>query len=620
MKTDIRLFFSVCILILVFTLRCTTDEIAGIEITNGECTGVIYDENFRKAADVVVRLIPAGYAPSATADSALVDSTMTDQEGRYTFTVPRNDFYNIIAEQGDASCMQDSVSLLVDRKNNLENDTLEGTGRLTGTIKVKTGNDPQAVIVLVLGTDRYTSPVDSTGTFPPLPLPAGTHTVRIFTSENGYAIIDTTVSIFSDDTTVLILQLPLSYAPAVNDFQVTYDSASLTAMLQWEPVDTALIRAYSIHRIVNGTEDSIIRIDRGDSGYTDNCEPFFDDTGRYEIAAVGTTFKEGYGVAGPAIQVCGKILSVEKIPFDNFTLDSEGFWKLCVDNDDNVYFHNYKDIYKVGTDGSILRHTTAKAITGSDGTVWMMSSDTRNNLLLYVQGEERSIYKLDGDFNVITSLTFPRGYVCVYKELSFTLGELTFVRFGENGTVYLHSTCDDSGMTTIREYDTDLVYKNSYTLQGYTYISYTSGDTVMATRLEGRFLHPEINPDVKDYSLTRQTGVLLDRSFNILASFETASVLDDATPYKCKLNVFALSDQYYLTSDETVRIFGDDPVYHYEEITGTVLSVFNRNGDCIGKHVFPEDFTFQFRDSKRLVGFSSATGPVLYKITINDLP
>ena len=297
MKKDIRLACTISFLMLLFTLQCTTDELAGIEITNGECSGVIYDENFKKAANVVVHLIPTGYAPSSTSAMNRTDSTITDHEGRYTFSVQQNDFYNIIAEKGDASCMLDSIPLLNNRENSIDNDTLERTGWLAGTIAVKAGDNPQQVLVLVLGTNRYTSPVDSTGSFPPLPLPAGLHTIRIFSSENGYAVVDTPLSIVSKDTTILTMRLPLSFAPAINNLAVTYDSASLTTTLQWEPVDTALVKAYSIHRLVNGREDSIIRIDRTVSAYNENCALFFDDTLVYEIAAVGTTFKEGYRVA-----------------------------------------------------------------------------------------------------------------------------------------------------------------------------------------------------------------------------------------------------------------------------------------------------------------------------------
>ena len=301
-------------------------------------------------------------------------------------------------------------------------------------------------------------------------------------------------------------------------------------------------------------------------------------------------------------------------------LDSEGFSKICVDNDDNVYFQNYQTIFKVDADGRVVKQIDITTLgEGKWTAVWMMSSDLQNNLFLYVQGEKRSIYKLDNNLNVITSMMIPNEYVCISDELRFSLGELAIVRFDENGTVYLHSTCDVSGVTTIREYDGDLTFQKSYTLKGYNYISYTSSDTVMAIRLEGSFLNPEINPDIKNFSSTRQTAVLLNRSFDILGSYET-SELNSATQNNCKLNVFALSDNYYMAVRQIVRVISDDEYYFSEETIAMELSVFDRSGRCIGNHVFPKDFTCQFRDSKHLVGFSNTYGPVLYKIAINDLP
>jgi hypothetical protein len=80
----------------------------------------------------------------------------------------------------------------------------------------------------------------------------------------------------------------------------------------------------------------------------------------------------------------------------------------------------------------------------------------------------------------------------------------------------------------------------------------------------------------------------------------------------------SLSGNYYLTADDYkhITIHGD---YILNEAVAHVFTIRNREGNLIGKHVFPKDFTFQFRSSDLLFGFSYSSGPVLYKISLPSL-
>ena len=104
------LFYYITLSIVVLIIvRCAKPN-AGIEITNGTCTGIIYDKDSTVATGALVRLIPSGFDPTASSlSSTQPDSTFTDQHGRYSFTISETDFYNVIAEKNSASCMLDSV-------------------------------------------------------------------------------------------------------------------------------------------------------------------------------------------------------------------------------------------------------------------------------------------------------------------------------------------------------------------------------------------------------------------------------------------------------------------------------------------------------------------------------
>ena len=607
--------FILCLAVVVTGFRCSMDSISsGTEITNGKCAGVIYDQDNRKAEDVTVRLIPAGYDPTSP---ARLDSTTTDHEGRYSFTIRQSDFYTVFAEKGNASCMQDSISLSTDKPNNLENDTLEESGWLAGNIQVKPDNDPQLAIVLVLGTNRYTSPTDSLGTLSPVALPAGNHTVRIFTTESGYDVFDTTISIYSGDTTFLGARIPTSYAPAVNNFTVVFDSVTLNATLTWEPVDTALITSYLLYRLVNGIEDTIGMIDNQLSEYADECIPFYEDTLCYEIAAVGPTYKEGYKVTSLPVVICGKTLTIEKIPLKKFT-SGDDYRNICVDADENIYLFSGSSIVKIDPDGTVLAQVNASTIGGSeDAYINSITIDTYGNLYVYIRSwaSRQSLFKLDSDFNTINSLPIPDSCICVGEQLEFTIQEKEKVIVGDDGSVYVHSSCDDTitPSTTIRVYDPDFNLADIHTIAGTTCIRRAFGDTIMAIRMEG----PYVNGNYPDRSLTRQTGIVFDRSFTILSTFEAVF---ERTP---RMTVWPLSESHYLTVDDyndTTIVSGAIGIFPSVETVAKIFTVYRREGALIGKQVFPEDCTFQFRSSALIFGISHSSGPVLYRISFTPTP
>ena len=71
MKIPIRFMPVPAILLRVFLYHCSTDDAAVIEITNGDCTEKIYNENRSPAVGATVRLLPAGYDPSSPSNSSL---------------------------------------------------------------------------------------------------------------------------------------------------------------------------------------------------------------------------------------------------------------------------------------------------------------------------------------------------------------------------------------------------------------------------------------------------------------------------------------------------------------------------------------------------------------------
>jgi hypothetical protein len=621
-------YFTVMAVLLISTLRCGVDdpEIAGSgsqTSNNGKCIGMIYTMENAFASGATVRLIPSGYNPSVLS-SGKVDSAVTDNEGRYTFTVTKTDFYNIIAERGNQASFMDSVPLLSDMENHIENDTLRGTGWLAGKVEVKPGDDPLQAIILIPGTGKYTSPADSLGTFPPLSLPTGSYTIRVFTSETGYGIFDTTVTITSDNTSLIIARIPTSYAPAINNFEVVFDSTLRTATLTWDPVDPSLIRSITIHRLIDGVEDTIIIVGKNFSSYVDSI-PKFVNTFIYKAAAVGANYKEGYMSVSEPMQVFKTSFKVTKTPLPNLKF-SYIEW-IGVNTDENLYLgNNQSDITMISDDGTVLKSIGVGAILNAGNniggdtvllgtTLNSIKSDEHSNIYVYISSEwgdgrisgavpipedvlipeeevilpfvMHSVHKLDKNLTVISSLTFPDSSICC-KEIYPPRPDDVIV--GDDGTIYLNSNCTDSAGSTIYVYDAEFHYQNTFYVSHTISIKQCYRDSIIATS-------PTDSP--------LQRIMIFDKSFNLLS----------LNQLNINCMVLPLSGSHFLAVTDTVD-YGSYIGYDYSSVPAAQLIDFDSKGKKIGNQIFPPDIEFQIKSSGLFYGVSLFYGPVLYRISV----
>jgi hypothetical protein len=491
-------------------LRCASDEVAGIEITNGDCTGKIYNMDNTVAVGAVVRLIPCGYDP-LSASGGKIDSTKTNADGTYSFSVTETDFYNVIAEKDSASCIQDSVAVNANRKCTVANDTLEVSGCLAGKLLLQSKNDPREAVILIKGTNIFTMPFDTLGNFIVPPLPAGEFTLMAFTTQVGYGILDTFVTVFAGETTDVMLRLPVAGGPAIDKFSATFSKVTMMVDLQWEPADTALISSYALHRSLKMAGDTVLMFDKNVSAFTDDLVLNGGDTVQYKLAAVGKNYKEGYIAASPPIPVYGNVHMASHDDSCSIPIMYSGYHLAFADSVGNSIWYYRNRVVKLDAHYMMLREYTLPVWGDTGGPVLSKKLGTKNliyhnndlsdpvndSLNLAFRGELHTdnsdrLYLLatnanssdtrapvviitDADLNVLSSFT-------AVHDTDGVMGNNMRMVVTGGGTIYLLWTCTTGNgqVNRIGVYDHNGKLCKKFTTNNILYDPHCFGDTIVA--------------------------------------------------------------------------------------------------------------------------------------------
>jgi hypothetical protein len=413
MKINARAAYY-CTVVLCFLCCSKPAVFSGIEITNGTCVGRIINGDGTAAQMAVVRLIPSDFNPYAQSRAA-IDTSLTNGDGAYVFDVSRPGYYNIVAEKGPTSCLRDSIFVEAEARTIVDPDTLRQSGWFAGAVRLKPGDDSRQAVILVLGTDIYTMPHDTSGAFASPLLPKGNYTIRIFTSVPGYAALDTAVAVRVGGETRLSVSLASSDAPSVAGFTASYDSAMMRVILSWSAPDTSRIVSYALYRKSGRGNDTMITLGRASTSYVDDVIYFDGDSISYQIAAAGKQYKEGYRAAAGPIIVAGMVPCVKAIDVSGISkgLESSGSFSIWSDRESDIFLLGYDVVYKLDADGVVRKDYV---IDGPDREYSYFSgklqSDDAGNVYAckyHFNDSARSmtVMKFDRDLNVLRRPKLP---------------------------------------------------------------------------------------------------------------------------------------------------------------------------------------------------------------------
>lgn len=279
-------------------LICSCSRDAGVasemggssESTSANITGTMYNSDGTRAADAIVTFVPIEYSAYNNTSTAEIETTFTDKNGGYAYEIKSGGFYNVSARKNGASAFEDSVYISTGNKTSV-NDTLKAYGSISGVARLDPGDDNRLILVLVLGTNIYAAPRDTSGSFRINELAEGEYVLRILTTVPDYAYADIPATVQSGTNTTLsqAVHLKNNGVPKVGPVEMRYDTNMMFVALSWTPADTAKVAGFYIYenpsyneeplKILNPTDSMFIADAIGFSGYTFPVS--------YSVAAVG---------------------------------------------------------------------------------------------------------------------------------------------------------------------------------------------------------------------------------------------------------------------------------------------------------------------------------------------
>jgi hypothetical protein len=471
-----RALRNLLLVMAILGIGCSKESLySGTEVTNGNCVGKIYNPDSTVAADALVRLIPADYNPYSQT-RGIIDSTVTDKDGNYSFVVFKPDYYNIIAEKGTASCIQDSIPVFTDSRVVVDNDTLRISGKLSGVVRLMPGDDKSRTVILIPGTNVYAVPSDTSGNFEMPLLPEGSYALQIFTTLDGYCVFDTNVIIREGGQTHVDITLPSVNAPSIANLIATYDSSTMYASLSWPMPDTSKFFAYALYRTSRLGNDTNWILDNSTIAYNDDLVSFGGDSVHYQLAAIGKNYKEGYRTTSRLVSVCSEVYCVKEIDLSRF---ATGLYPRLVylhpGWGNRIFLVGEFGIFALDTNGDVQEDYRLDLYDEEKyPLVLCFQSDCRGNSFILkrsASGDARTLIKLDANLSVIAQTQVDTSCQSIVA--------------AGNGTIYAFFDVTDSitGQTTsstVKEYDSSLTFLTMFSTKIQNILSATHfGDTLV---------------------------------------------------------------------------------------------------------------------------------------------
>ena len=240
----LRRLFPVALASCISLMHYCTSNIAGNSTQTGNPTVVamLYNPGGSPAVNATVRFCKSGSDPRN--DSGY--STVTDAHGNYTATLDTG-VYNIIARGDSGMAFRDSIKVIKGDTVKPPPDTLKAPGSIRGVIRLQPGDDARTVFILLMGTNTWTKPDDSTGKFTVANLAEAAYDLRFISSLDNYGVLDTNnIPVRSADTTNLdTIELPFKAPQALNAY---VDDSAKSITLTWSAPPGIPFAGYYVYR------------------------------------------------------------------------------------------------------------------------------------------------------------------------------------------------------------------------------------------------------------------------------------------------------------------------------------------------------------------------------------
>lgn len=571
----------------------------------GNCIGKVADESGKPVAGASVLLVPEGYSPLEPENNAVSPvSTTSDESGYFGFTVESSGKYNLLAAGNDLYALRKAVPVNASQSMELPEEVLRDPGSLSGSVRLQSMEDHRSAVILLIGTNTYAAPDNADGAFSLPELAGGVYDLRVMSTESGFSVVDTEVTVVSGEATALPeIVLEQKRVPQIDEFTVAYDPVMMVATLFWSTSDIDIIDSFYIYC---NREQNIVPI-RSTGGNVNTitidmvAEPL--ETRVYQIAAVGNDGWEGPAQTGA--------------PFDNGSIITVSDMTLpeVVDTGDpvsDIFYHFTKyGIYRVtetrerDSGCTITKFSTGyteeneihhpKSLSYVDANI---RSDADGNLYMLLQAYRDtsgtvSLVKFDRDLNIVDQYDFIR-----------SIGAHTY-SFGvsSDGNVILYSANrsptrdqwpDDSTVVTVFDQEFSVLSGTVYPDSRMILESFFSDDSITAV--------------VASNAWESERIFFYDASFSVIGSMDPFRDLDIPFPSDYDPEDFYIlicCPGLFMTGND---IFGEDDVMYF----------FNSDIDIVARHPYPGSRNIPLDRHSDGKGFYSDNSGFLYEIHRDD--
>ncbi len=247
----VAVFLPGCVL-----LSCMSPNSGGTESGDAMVAGVLYNSNGFRAAHATVKVTRWNRSPRD--NDVIYAMTSTDENGVYRFDSLPSDTYNILGSGDGGLSYLDSVVVNAGNSSlQVPSDTLKAAGGISGRIKLAAGDDPRTVLILVMGTNTWDTPDDSSGNFTVSNLAEGIYRIRFLATLDDYLPKDTVISVTAGRENLLSDPITLAYSRLLPPANLTafFDTTHGCTVLKWNRVDAPDLAGYVVYR--NDTASSI---------------------------------------------------------------------------------------------------------------------------------------------------------------------------------------------------------------------------------------------------------------------------------------------------------------------------------------------------------------------------
>lgn len=455
----------------------------------GNFIGKLCNANGSPEKDAVVYLIPDDYSVLSL-KNAVIDSTKSNSSGMFAFQVKNNGSFNLLATSGNHFAFKKSISINTDSIIKLPDEKLLEGGSVRGTVNLQYMNNHSSAVIVFPGTNIYAVPTDSLGNFFISKIASGTYNVRFLSMTEGFAAIETTLTVISGkETSITPVLVPKKRYPVIENFKVDYNQLTMNATLSWICNDTDLIDSFHIYCNRDKNISPIQSLHKSITSFTFDHLSMTPETLSYQIAALNKDGWEGESVTGDlfvnksalfikTIPVPAEMKSISNSAISSCHINKYGFYVLRFVKMNEVQIirldSNF-NVLKIADLPVLFTMNCSSVCSDNNGNLFILDQDTT--------GGHRTLYKLDKDLTMIDSLTVPHSELLNY--FSFAVAsDGTLVLYNTVGGPFqdYHYSEADTQLTVVKVYDAwfNLLSETSFNDRRTIVDSWFEGDIVSA--------------------------------------------------------------------------------------------------------------------------------------------